>query len=187
MSLITTIRLTASARRLVHDAQAMHRTIAHTLDQRGLWAIPDPRTLIIRHPDPITWHTAMEGVIAHSHTVVAPTHQDGERISWALIANPTKAEPVRGRRGTIRPLPPEAWADWMDRKLAPAMIIDSIEHQPMRTAIGIKPDRKITHRRVCFTGTATVRDADALTTLADTGIGRGKAYGCGLLVTRSAA
>lgn len=182
--MITTCRLTKNARRLARDPQAMHRTIAHTLGERGLWALPDPRTLIIQHDQPICWHTSMEGVIAHSHTTIATGHNAGDRIAWALIANPTSAAFTRGQRGTVRPLPPDRWDGWVIGKLQNALDVDSVAHELLPTLAGIKPDRRVTHRRVCFSGTAAVRDANALDQLRSTGIGRGKAYGCGLLITR---
>lgn len=186
--MITTIRLTRRARGLARDSQAMHRTLAHVLDGRGLWAMPDHRTLVIQHPQPVDWSTHLPGVIAHSHTIERRTHPAGTEVEWALIANPTAAivppGSPRGTRGKRRALPPEKWNSWVERKLTPALDLHSIDGAALPTAVGKRHGARTIHRRVLFTGLATVTDADALTGLQDHGVGRGKAYGCGLLITQ---
>ena len=54
----------------------------------------------------------------------------------------------------------------------------------MGTATGLKPGMRTKHRRALFHGTARVKDATKLHTLMRNGVGRGKAYGCGLLITQ---
>lgn len=44
--LTSTLHLTHKARRMARDSQAIHRTIAHVLDGRGLWGTPDPGVLV---------------------------------------------------------------------------------------------------------------------------------------------
>ena len=184
MSHLTTIQLSRSARRITRDPQAMHRTIAYALGERGLWSLPDPNTLLIRHESPVCWHTALEGIATSTHTITIDPASVGDRIDWAVIANPTKSVFVRGKRGTRKPLAPEEWGDWISRKLSPAIRLDVITHEPLPTLTGRKQDRIVRHARVCFTGTGIVRDAAALDEITRHGIGSGKAYGCGLLITR---
>lgn len=186
--MITTINLNRRARGLTRDSQALHRTIAHALGERGLWAMPDHRTLVIQHEKPIDWTTRLEGIIAHSHTIERRTHQADTQVEWALIANPVAAIMQPGlKRGKRRPLPPEKWNSWVERKLTPALDIHRIDGTALPTAVGKRHGARTIHRRVLFTGLATVTDPDALTRLQDTGIGPGKAYGCGLLITQEVA
>jgi len=41
----------------------------------------------------------------------------GDRIRWALIANPVSCEFRRGERGRRVPLPPDRWGEWVARCL----------------------------------------------------------------------
>lgn len=184
--MITTCYLTRNARRLEHDTQAMHRTLAHEMG-RVLWAQPQPRTLVVQHDQPVDWSRVMPGVIAHSHTTDTTTPVTGVHVEWALIANPTKAvmEPGR-RRGKRRALPPDQWKTWVARKLDGALNLRTIDATAMPTAHGRKHDRRTTHARVMFTGTATVANQAALATLQHDGVGPAKAYGCGLLIVQEA-
>ncbi|MEU5314944.1 type I-E CRISPR-associated protein Cas6/Cse3/CasE [Streptomyces sp. NPDC021562] len=54
------------------------------------------------------------------------------------------------------------------------------DHQGPRTSAKERGNR-VRHHRVRFDGTATIIDPDLLRTAIHNGIGRGKAYGCGLL------
>ncbi|MBP2333327.1 type I-E CRISPR-associated protein Cas6/Cse3/CasE [Corynebacterium freneyi] len=186
--LLTTITLNRRARGLTRDSQAMHRTIAHALDGRGLWATPTAQSLVVQHTAPIDWGQRLPGIIAHSHTIERRAHQPGTQVEWALIANPTAAivppGSPRGTRGKRRALPPEKWNSWVERKLTPALDIHRIDGTALPTAVGKRHGARTIHRRVLFTGLATVADPDALTRLQDTGVGPGKAYGCGLLITQ---
>ncbi|ARF58333.1 type I-E CRISPR-associated protein Cas6/Cse3/CasE [Streptomyces gilvosporeus] len=53
--------------------------------------------------------------------------------------------------------------------------------QAIRTLRGSAKEQRIRHNRTRFDGTATITDPDQLRTKITEGIGRGKAYGCGLL------
>src|SRR5690606_42097859 len=79
------------------------------------------------------------------------------------------------------------WETWVRRKLAPALAdLDEISSEALPSWKARPPGRPpITHLRVCYTGTATVVDEDALARLVAEGVGPGKAFGCGLLLVRS--
>lgn len=55
------------------------------------------------------------------------------------------------------------------------------DHQRPHTPTTKGPGNRVRHHRVRFDGTATIIDPDLLRTAIHNGIGRGKAYGCGLL------
>lgn len=182
-TLTTTLTLTKNARHLTKDTQAIHRTIAYATGETNLWGLPDPHHLIIRHKTPINWNQAMPGIIKQAITTPTPTPITGTHINWGIIANPTKSTPQpHGKRGKITPLPPEKWNTWIDKKLHQAINIHTIDTCGLPTGIGHRHTQKVTHRKVLFTGTGTVKNQQTLNHLIETGIGRGKAYGCGLLL-----
>lgn len=182
--LTTTLTITRQGRHLIRDSQAVHRTLLHaTGGDKHLWGTPDPQHLVVRHPTPVDWLTSLPGVAAQAVTTPTAPHIAGEPIRFAIIANPTRAQPVKGKRGKVRALPPEKWTAWLDRKLGDALNLHTIESTAMPTATGKKDAMRTVHRRVLFTGTATVKTPETLHTLMREGIGRGKAYGCGLLLT----
>lgn len=63
----------------------------------------------------------------------------------------------------------------------------TLRSQPLDAATAVRGERgsgneqHVRHARTQFDGTATIADPDRLRTALATGIGRGKAYGCGLL------
>ena len=182
--LVTTCALTCRANRLVNDSQALHRTICHTAG-RTLWGLPNRRTLVIQHENPIDWHNSMPGILHRTHTIPAPPASTGDRVRWTLIANPVHSPIQPGeKRGRRTPLPPERWTDWVTRKLGPALHDLAIRHEPLRTTGGWRHTHRVVHRRVLFSGHATVTDSDQLDQLRRNGVGPGKAYGCGLLLVR---
>lgn len=184
---ITTCTLTRRSRALSRDSQAAHRTLKHDIRGRFLWALPEPRTLVVQHEEAVHWPDVMPGVVARTHTTDVSTPPTGVPIQWALIANPTKSvsrgEGVRGKR---IPLPPEEWKAWVARKLNGAINLHAVDATLMSVARGQKPDRMTFHRRVLYTGTGTVANRAALARLQHDGVGPGKAYGCGLLIVQEA-
>ena len=188
MTHLTTCALTRKARRLTHDSQAMHRTLAHIAHGHHLWGLPDAHTLVIQHDKPIHWPGVMPGVIDRTHTIETTTPITGAPIEWAIIANPTKARSQGPeKRGKVTPLEPGLWKKWIERKTAGAINIHDVDATPLPTARGQRHTAVVTHRRVLFNGTGTVANHDLLAALQNEGIGRGKAYGCGLLIIQEAS
>lgn len=181
MTFTTTLALSRSGRGLVHDTQAVHRTLKY-LDEHVLWGLPDAGTLVVQHDKPIMWPEALPGVVTHSHTVENTPHTG--MVDFAIIANPTYAEFIRGQRGKKRPAPPEKWMEWIHRRLDPVMRIEKVEATRLSTVHGKRHEMRTTHCRVLFTGSGEVTDHEGLHTLRTHGVGQGKAYGCGLLITQ---
>lgn len=177
MALVTSFRLNRRARSLTRDAQALHRTLLHDTATRCLWALPDPNFLVVQHQNPIDWSTRLPGIVDRSHTAETPRH-----IQWCLIGNP-----VKRHGGKAEPLPCGAAKQWADRLLSPAVDLHTIHQEALPPSIGAKPHSQVVHHRVLFHGDATVRDVETLDHLRTSGVGRGKAYGCGLLLTRGTA
>lgn len=181
---LTTCTLTRRAHRITHDSQAMHRTLKYDIPGHFLWSQPDPRTLVVQHDETVCWPDVMPGILARTHTTTATTPITGAPIQWAMIASPTKATRIKGRRGKRTPLPPEEWKQWVARKLDGAINIHTIDATRLPTARGRRHTMTVTHRRVMFTGTGTVASQAALAELQHDGVGSGKAYGCGLLIVQ---
>ncbi|MCL4414137.1 MAG: type I-E CRISPR-associated protein Cas6/Cse3/CasE, partial [Actinobacteria bacterium] len=83
----------------------------------------------------------------------------------------------------VLPLPPEMWEHWLARHLDPCEIteVDATPEDPIR---GYDRNRRvvIAHPAVRYSGQILVTDASALERLLREGIGRGRAYGLGMLV-----
>ena len=192
MTTLTTCALSRNAKRLAHDSQALHRALKHDIPGHFLWSLPDRRTLVIQHDEPVHWPNVMPGVITRTHSVETTTPITGAPVQWALIANPTMSvSRGKGRRGKRTPLGEDAWVPWVRRKLDGAINIPtnihSVDATLMPVARGQRHEMTIYHRRVIFTGTGTVASQDALADIQHAGVGAGKAYGCGLLIVQEAA
>lgn len=129
----------------------------------------------------------------------------GRRLAFRLVANPTRSAPPAGEpgkrgRGARRPLHrPEEQVAWLIRQgerhgfAVPAASdgAPDVAASPLPPLVGRKADDRprarngdrlrITVQPVCFDGRLIVTDPDAFTTALREGIGRAKAYGCGLL------
>lgn len=183
---LTTCALTRRAGRIARDSQAMHRTLKHDIPGRFLWSLPQGRTLVVQHEEPVHWPGVMPGVVARTHTTTVDTPITGAPVTWALIANPTKSQFRPGKRGKRVPLPPEEWKAWVGRKLDGAINLHEVDATLMPVARGKRHEMTIYHRRVLYTGTGTVANQQALAGLQRDGVGAGKAYGCGLLIVQEA-
>ncbi|MFI6585532.1 type I-E CRISPR-associated protein Cas6/Cse3/CasE [Embleya sp. NPDC050493] len=115
----------------------------------------------------------------------------GRRLSYRCDANPVR-RPGHTTRELYRNLPPLVALhgrhadDWWHRRagLAGLKIHIHLSH-PLDAAVGRCGKgggaQKVRHHRVRFEGTAEIVDPDALRAAMIGGVGKGRAYGCGLL------
>jgi CRISPR system Cascade subunit CasE len=115
----------------------------------------------------------------------------GRRLHYRCDANPIR-RPGRITRELYKNLPPVVALhgrhadDWWHRRagLAGLKIHTHLSH-PLDAAVGRRGKGsgalKVRHHRVRFEGTAEIVDPDALRAAMTGGIGKGRAYGCGLL------
>lgn len=168
----------------IRDARAIHRAIAHdTHPERALWAQPAPRTLIVRTARDHTWRGFPYGTVTSS-SLARTRYPAGQPVTWALVANPTRCASIgpignrpRGHRTGISD--PVQARDWVTTRLCPALDITAATSErilPMRGADGL------TLTRWAYAGTGTVTDPETLARLLTDGVGRGKAFGCGMLL-----
>lgn len=180
---LTELRLNRAGRSLLADIQKTHRTIqwaARADGDRVLWAAPRTDVLIVQSPQPIR-AADFGGVVVESHSRTRPTGLTGQ-VTLTLIAHPTRAQQNRGVRGRHSPLPMDEWEAWFRRKLSPAVDVGPVHVQDLGPRTGRRYGDRVVHRWVGFAATGTVTDPVALDHLAVAGVGRGKAYGCGLLL-----
>ncbi|MGW1177417.1 type I-E CRISPR-associated protein Cas6/Cse3/CasE [Kitasatospora sp. NPDC002543] len=112
----------------------------------------------------------------------------GLHIRYRIAANPIR-RPTRATRElyglkAVVPLLGAAADDWWARQAeASGLNIGILHSSPLEAAKGNRrsDQRPVKHDRVLFEGTAVITDADRLRTRLTEGIGKGKAYGCGLL------
>ncbi|WP_030244902.1 type I-E CRISPR-associated protein Cas6/Cse3/CasE [Streptomyces sp. NRRL S-350] len=112
----------------------------------------------------------------------------GLNIRYRIAANPIR-KPGRATRELYRlkavvPLQGVAADDWWARQAkSSGLDLGTLHSSPLEAAKGHRrsDQRPVKHDRVLFEGTAVITDPDLLRTRLTEGIGKGKAYGCGLL------
>lgn len=113
----------------------------------------------------------------------------GQRWRFELVANPTYSEPTPGKRGKVKAhVSVTHQLEWLDKKAVSAgFAVDpgevavterTTEHFYRGSQRSGRPVRIAKAR---FAGTLEVTDAEALRRTLVDGIGRARAYGCGLL------
>ncbi|WP_291792981.1 type I-E CRISPR-associated protein Cas6/Cse3/CasE [Brevibacterium sp.] len=128
--------------------------------------------------------------------------QKGMERSFRLTANPVKSLPAEGgKRGKIVPhVTPAQQIEWLSTKAprhgfelrsaempgaeqpVPDVIVDRRENLAFsRQGSGGGERRRVSLRTARFEGTLRVTDAELFRRTLTQGIGRGRAYGCGLL------
>lgn len=176
--IITHLRLGHHVMNTARDTRWLHKAVAALVNDRHLWATPRPGVVIVqsmRPLPPVEWCTTL------GSSLVNPL-PSGAEIDLALIGNPTVAISRNGARSRRQPLPPNAWHAWLERKLAGAVTITSLSAELLPPVRAHKTTGIVTLTRVAFTASGVVGDERLLQHLREAGVGRGKAYGCGLLL-----
>ncbi|GAA0913334.1 MULTISPECIES: type I-E CRISPR-associated protein Cas6/Cse3/CasE [Streptomyces] len=118
--------------------------------------------------------------------------RSGAHIHFRCTANPVRKPGATTRAlynlPAVVPLHGAHANDWWLRQADTAGLkVLTLNAQPLDSATGIRGHRgssekqRVRHARTRFDGTAVVIDPDLLRAKITDGIGRGKAYGCGLL------
>lgn len=154
---------------------------------------------------------AQSGLWALETRAFAPSFATGERLRFVLRANPVRSRPgrpprdrrvdvVMDRRFPLGPDARRAWGredteaallDWLYAREARLGLRFEREHclamsyRPL--TVGLSPKREPIRLTLAdYQGLAEVTDPAALTAAVTAGVGKGKAYGCGLLLLRPA-
>lgn len=174
MSVIHEIRLTREGQHRLRDLQRAH-AIIRTLAGRSLWARPLQNLLIVQ-----ATHIAVPSWMAAEHrTVEMPTPAGAVKIS--LIAHAVARRGSRTRRLTLNES-----AQWLTRRMGDSVALDQITVEDMGIRRGIRNGRPLLLSWTAFHATGAVNNRATLSELMHTGVGRAKAYGCGLLLAVAA-
>ncbi|WP_369185377.1 type I-E CRISPR-associated protein Cas6/Cse3/CasE [Streptomyces sp. Y1] len=114
---------------------------------------------------------------------------DGRKIRYRIDGSPTRslrdgARDTNGRLNRGKPVPlhgKEAIAWWERKARTAGLDLDDVLDIPQEPATGHRDTGPIRHTLTRFEGHATITDHHSLRTAVTNGIGRGLAYGAGLL------
>lgn len=175
----------ADVQRDLQDVQRMHaRTCslvgAARADARLLWRA-DGHLLVVQSTRPIDLSQLPRGYASlREERTVKLDWPAGTTVRWEIVANPTRDIPRTRRRVGLTD--PEECADWIQARLPRAGLrplrIDGWQEPLGR---GWHPMGRIIVGRWRFRGVAIVEQPDALAQALVNGIGKGRAYGVGLL------
>lgn len=190
---LTVIRLdprSREARADRHDLCRMHGRVVEMLGLqpgevkgRELWASPSPERLLVQYERPVDVRWLPDGYhVGHDVHEVRADWPAGARVRWAVIANPVHSRSHSGRRGVIEPVDPQVWA----RRRLDALDLEDVVMHERHHATGRHRGGPVTHDRVRLTGVGTVLDPARLAGQIRSGVGRGRAFGCGLLLVAPA-
>lgn len=150
-------------------------------------------TLTVQSDDPATdfskWDAA-PGVV-NIQTVDDVLGRLGDRTSvGSQVRFMIRANPVRRNSGSNRRVPitdEQEMLDWMIRSLSPALEVEREEHSGLpelmldrEPVVKVEP-RGIFFNSASFWGSARITDAERFQTMVAEGVGRGRAFGLGLL------
>ncbi|MFJ9624915.1 type I-E CRISPR-associated protein Cas6/Cse3/CasE [Streptomyces sp. NPDC101181] len=153
-----------------------------------------PHILLQSHiePDPSRLPDAYGNVDIRSLDALLSNLRKGMVVNYRCVASPVRKPGATSREAYKLPpvvaLSGNAAVEWWERQSnAGGLEPLHVTAHPLAAVRGRQGSRapvvkqKIQHARTQFDGTARVLDAELLREKVATGIGRGKAYGCGLL------
>jgi CRISPR-associated protein Cas6/Cse3/CasE subtype I-E len=179
------------------DAYLTHRIVmAATDSEKALWAMPTRDLLVVQHNTFDHSRLPYGLVVEHTTAPVQTRHEAGVFVNVSLLGCPVKStsrwkvgpdgQRTRRTTPTIKVLrTDDDRAAWFTRKLGGALDRIAVTSEAMPASVGRKEARLITHARVAFSAVAVVRDPDMLEQHIRDGVGKGRAFGLGLLVVRS--
>lgn len=188
-------RNTPAVRRDLADSTELHKTVMRLLpdhlgdqprQQGGLLFRLEPHTrrpaLLVQtlHQPrldqlPANYGTAQTRDLTRMFHTLTP----GSRVRYRITANPSRRDP---KRRNVIPLHGDAALSWWHRRATQAGLdIHHVEAERRRFQAHTWQAGHPYHALTQFDGTATITDPAALTRALLTGIGKGKAYGAGLL------
>lgn len=194
------------ARKLLGSPQAMHAAVMSSFprdvrgeDSRVLWRLDSegPGSLLyvvspaepcFRHlQEQAGWSTAVTWA-SRAYDPLLDRLAEGQRYAFRLTANPTRVvtgEDGRKRRvGFFRENEQVSWLIGKASEMGVSFHVSddhSLRVRQARSRDFSRRSQTVTLMQVTFEGPLVVADADALRSSLVNGVGRAKAYGCGLL------
>jgi CRISPR system Cascade subunit CasE len=140
-----------------------------------------PAGLLVQTPDEPTWDTLPDGyLVTGPPKQFTPAVAAGQHLRFRLRANPVKRDNATGKRVSL--IGEEAQRDWLVRKgNRHGFDVVAARMSAQTRQVARKNGRRLTHDTVTYDGLLAVTDPDALADAVASGIGPGKAFGCGLL------
>lgn len=182
MPWITEMRLTSRGRSLVRDSHRTHQVLTGAAEGRVMWSLPEP-DLLIAQADRVIRPDDMRGIVRFAASAEKRLdYLAGARLEMAGIVNPTQAVSRPGQRSRIQALTPHGWPEWAARKLGAAIAVEHVDIRHHRTHGGNRQGSRVVHALASLRAVGAVRDPEALAGVLRDGIGRGKAYGAGLIL-----
>lgn len=205
---LTQLRLdprSAQARRDLADPYDMHRTLVRAFVRgerdsppRFLWRLEPGQdwsqaVLLVQSAEPGDWsflaHAPgylLGGDVAINTKAFDPAAllRPGANLRFRLAANPTVTREGK-RLGLVGEDAQLAWLQRQGQRLGFDLATALVSGSDM--VHGRKGNARVSLRRVLYEGVLQVRDAQALVGAIASGIGPGKAFGCGLLSLARAA
>ena len=190
------------ARKLLLNPQAMHAAVRSTFppdidesETRVLWRVDHrghEHTLYIVGPEKPDASGLIEQAGWDTRPAQSADYQPfldklmrGQQWRFELVANPVKSKAVKdSKRGRITPLVGQGQVDWLLKRSQAAgfsLIDASTTGQENRRFRRGEGKNQVSLRTARFTGVLEVEDAEQLRSTLTHGIGRARAYGCGLL------
>lgn len=119
---------------------------------------------------------------------VSPTTRADGRERDAWVARMQQAAPAGDGEVLERPAltREEAYGEWFARRLGGAAELETVRMTAFRQASMFRSGKRFKAPEVVLQGTLRVKDPEAFRAKYEAGIGRGKAYGFGLLLLRPA-
>lgn len=192
------------ARKLLGSPQAMHAAVlsgfpAGVTETRPLWRVDNtdplrPTLYVVSETRPDLTHLDEQAgwpthpsARSRSYNEFLASLSAGQEWAFRLTANPTHRGAVNGVKKVLGHVTVAQQTAWLHVRATALGVSLGKEAEPTFQLSGRdviqfrRGDSRITLSRATFDGTLRVMDADLLRVALRTGIGRGKAYGCGLL------
>lgn len=200
---LTTAVLSKAADPIVRDAHQMRCMIGHLTGadhdahegdgERALWCQPTPEVVIVQtRGAPVNWAMAPGLTTKTAHASVRTDYMIGDHVTMMLVAetDKTKNERAPGERAILRryraPRTEPEIRRWVTERIGDAVDIVNLNIESMDPIRAAKKTGRFGVGRTAIHATGRVTDPTALARHIEVGVGRGKAYGCGLLMVTAA-
>jgi CRISPR system Cascade subunit CasE len=169
------------AARDLSNIYELHRTLLHCLPDgepgRLLYRIESENVALIQTELEPSWSMLPSGYAEAQMKCYRPALSLGATMRFRICASPM----IRHRGQQMR-IEEDRWVPWLTERLrgAGAATIDAGVTRSELASVNVRCNHSFLSR-VTFDGVLTVADADLLLRALESGIGRNKAWGCGLL------
>jgi CRISPR system Cascade subunit CasE len=182
----------AAVRRDLSDVQELHRTIQNSVgsdrsNSGCLWQVlTESAAVLVRTAESQSWNHLPQGYLRKPpSTVDEPPFVNGLVYDLVGMVNPTRSKFVRGQRGKRQFINSKAdRRKWLETRLAGACELVDYDEGGTVSLKGNRRGSTLVVVGVQVRARVRVIDADLLSSLMVEGVGRAKAYGCGMLVAR---